>query len=142
MIAVMWTYEGWYYVAFAAGEIKDAARNVPRALVYGTVALTAIYVIVNLSYMFALTIDEMRGVVRIAERAVTALVGPVGATLVAGTVVVSTFGCNVAGIIASSRVCFAMAADRRFFPAAARVHPGLPHAARRTGRSPADGRPS
>ena len=122
MIAVMWTYEGWYYVAFASGEIKDAARNVPRALIYGTAALTAIYVIVNLSYVFALTVDEMRGVVRIAERAVTALVGPIGATLVAGTVVVSTFGCNVAGIIASSRVCFAMAADRRFFPAAARVH--------------------
>jgi APA family basic amino acid/polyamine antiporter len=131
MIAVMWTYEGWYYVAFAAGEIKEAARTVPRALIYGTVTLTAIYVIVNISYVFALTIDEMRGVVRIAERAVTALVGPVGATLVAGTVVVSTFGCNIAGIIAASRVCFAMAADRRFFPGAARVHPTYrtPHVA-------------
>jgi APA family basic amino acid/polyamine antiporter len=65
----------------------------------------------------------MSGVVRVSERAVTALVGPVGAALVAGTVVISTFGCNVAGIIAASRTCFAMAADRRFFPPAARVHP-------------------
>ena len=63
MIAVMWTYEGWYYVAFAAGEIQDAARNVPRALIYGTLALTAIYVAVNLAYVFTLSLEEMSGVV-------------------------------------------------------------------------------
>ena len=131
MIAVMWTYEGWYYVAFAAGEIKDAARTVPRALIYGTLALTAIYVAVNLAYVYTLTLDEMRGVTRIAEKAVTVLVGSGGAALVAATVVVSTFGCNVAGIIASSRSCFAMAAEGRFFPPAARVHPvyRTPHVA-------------
>ena len=131
MIAVMWTYEGWYYVAFAAGEIKDAARNLPRALILGTAALALIYAIVNLAYVFSLTVEEMAGVVRIAEKAVTTLVGPVGAGLVAGTVMVSAFGCNVAGVIAASRACFAMAADRRFFPAAARVHPvyRTPHVA-------------
>jgi basic amino acid/polyamine antiporter, APA family len=123
MIAVMWTYEGWYYVAFSAGEIKDAARNVPRALIYGTLALTALYVGVNLAYFYTLSLAEMSGVTRIAEAAVTALVGPAGAALVAGSVVVSTFGCNVAGVIASSRTCFAMAADGRFFRPAGRVHP-------------------
>jgi basic amino acid/polyamine antiporter, APA family len=123
MIAVMWTYEGWYYVAFAAGEIKDAARNVPRALIYGTLALTAIYVSVNLAYVYSLTLGEMSGVTRIAEKMVTQLVGAGGAAIVAASVVVSTFGCNVAGVIAASRTCFAMAADRRFFPPAARVHP-------------------
>jgi basic amino acid/polyamine antiporter, APA family len=131
MIAVMWTYEGWYYVAFAAGEIKDAARNVPRALIVGTAALTAIYVIVNIAYFLSLEVGEMAGELRVAEKVVTTLVGPLGASLVAGTVVISTFGCNVAGIIASSRTCFAMAADRRFFPAAGRVHPAYktPHVA-------------
>jgi APA family basic amino acid/polyamine antiporter len=131
MIAVMWTYEGWYYVAFAAGEIRNAARTVPRALIMGTLALTAIYVSVNLAYVLSLTVEEMTGVTRIAEKAVTTLVGPVGAALVAGSVVISTFGCNVAGVIASSRVCFAMAADRRFFPSSARVHPvhRTPHVA-------------
>jgi len=131
MIAVMWTYEGWYYVAFAAGEIERPARTVPRALIVGTIALTTIYVVVNLAYVLALPVGEIAGVTRIAEKAVTALVGPVGATLVAASVVVSTFGCNVAGVIASSRVCFAMAADGRFFPAAAVVHPvhRTPHVA-------------
>jgi APA family basic amino acid/polyamine antiporter len=131
MIAVMWTYEGWYYVAFAAGEIRNAARTVPRALIMGTLALTAIYVSVNIAYVFSLTVDEMSGVTRIAEKMVTTLIGPGGAALVAASVVVSTFGCNVAGVIASSRVCFAMAVDRRFFPSAARVHPvyRTPHVA-------------
>jgi APA family basic amino acid/polyamine antiporter len=131
MIAVMWTYEGWYYVAFAAGEIKDAARTVPRALILGTMALTVIYLAVNLAYFYSLSLEEMSGVTRIAERAVSTLVGPVGAALVAGSVVISTFGCNVAGVIAASRVCFAMAANRRFFAAAARVHPvhRTPHVA-------------
>jgi basic amino acid/polyamine antiporter, APA family len=122
MIAVMWAYEGWYYVAFSAGEIKDAARVVPRALIYGTLALTAIYLLANVAYFSMLSLSEMSGVTRIAEAAVTALVGPAGAALVAGCVVISTFGCNVAGVIAASRTCFAMAADQRFFPAAARVH--------------------
>jgi APA family basic amino acid/polyamine antiporter len=131
MIAVMWTYEGWYYVAFAAGEIKDAARNVPRSLILGTLALTAIYVSVNLAYVYTLSLGEMTGVTRIAEKAVTVLIGPVGAALVAGSVVISTFGCNVAAVITCSRTCFAMASDRRFFPAAAKVHPvyRTPHVA-------------
>jgi APA family basic amino acid/polyamine antiporter len=131
MIAVMWTYEGWYYVAFAAGEIKDAARNVPRSLVYGTVALTLIYLAVNLAYVYALSVEEMSGVTRIAEKAVTVLLGPAGAALVAASVVISTFGCNVAAVITCSRTCFAMATDRRFFRITARVHPvyRTPHVA-------------
>jgi len=131
MIAVMWTYEGWYYVAFAAGEIERPAQTVPRALILGTIALTAIYVTVNIAYILTLPVAEIAGVTRIAEKAVTAMVGPIGATLVAASVVISTFGCNVAGVIASSRVCFAMASDGRFFPAAARVHPvhRTPHVA-------------
>ena len=123
MIAVMWTYEGWYYVAFAAGEIKDAARNVPRSLILGTLALTAIYLAVNLAYVYTLSVEEMSGVTRIAEKMVTVLLGPAGAALVAASVVISTFGCNVAAVITCSRTCFAMAADGRFFPAAAKVHP-------------------
>jgi APA family basic amino acid/polyamine antiporter len=131
MIAVMWTYEGWYYVAFAAGEIEDAARNVPRSLILGTIALTVIYLAVNLAYVYTLSVEEMSGVTRIAEKAATVLIGPAGAALVAASVVISTFGCNVAAVITCSRTCFAMATDRRFFPITARVHPvyRTPHVA-------------
>ena len=122
MIAVLWTYEAWYFITYAAGEIKDPQRNVPRALVGGILALTTVYLVVNVAYFFALSVDEMKGVTRIAERAATALVGPKGATFVALTVVVSTFGCNAAAILAGSRLLFAMASDGVFLPTASRVH--------------------
>jgi APA family basic amino acid/polyamine antiporter len=131
MIAVLWTYESWYYVTYAAGEIKDPQRNVPRALLIGVAVLMTIYVIVNIGYLHALSIDEMKGVTRIAERAASVLMGPGGASFIAATVMISTFGCNAAGMLGGSRVLFAMARDRAFLPAASRVHPRYrtPHVA-------------
>ena len=131
MIAVMWAYEGWYYLPFCAGEIKDARRTVPIAFVIGIVTLVLIYLTVNLSYMLALPLDEIQGVERIAEKAVTALIGASGARIVAATVVVSTLGCNAAAVIGMSRTCYAMASDGLFFKAAAAVHPRYrtPHVA-------------
>jgi APA family basic amino acid/polyamine antiporter len=67
--------------------------------------------------------SELAGTSRVAERAATALVGPAGATLVALTVVISTFGCNAAAILAGSRLLYAMAADGRFLRRAAAIHP-------------------
>jgi len=97
----------------------------------GLLLLTTIYLTVNLAYFFALSLDEIKGVTRIAERAATALVGPAGATFIALTVVVSTFGNNVAGMLAGSRLLFGMASDGVFFPACRRVHPRYrtPHVA-------------
>ena len=131
MIAVLWTYEAWYFITYAAGEIKDPRRNLPRALIYGLLLLTSIYVIVNVAYLYALSIDEMKGTTRIAERVATALVGPRGAAFIALTVVISTFGNNAAAILAGSRLLFAMASDGVFLPQASRVHPRYrtPHVA-------------
>jgi len=131
MIAVLWTYEAWYFVTYASGEIQDPQRNIPRALIGGILILMAIYVLVNVAYLYALTIDEMRGIPRIAEKAATVLVGPAGAAFIALTVVVSTFGNNCAGLLAGSRLLFAMASDGVFLPVASRVHPRFrtPHIA-------------
>jgi basic amino acid/polyamine antiporter, APA family len=131
MIAVMWAYEGWYYLPFCAGEIKDPRRTVPIAFVIGIVTLVVIYLSVNLSYMLALPLSEIQGVERIAEKAVTALIGASGARIVAATVVVSTLGCNAAAVIGMSRTCYAMASNGLFFKAAAAVHPRYrtPHVA-------------
>lgn len=119
------------YLPFAAGEIADAPRTVPRALVLGILAIVAIYLSVNVAYMLALPINEIRGVERIAEKAMMALIGNGGARLVAATVVVSTLACNAAAVIAISRACYAMAADGMFIRAAASVHPRYrtPHVA-------------
>ena len=131
MIAVLWTYESWYYVTYAAGEIKDPRRNVPLALVIGVSILMAVYLAVNVAYLHTMSIAEMTGVTRIAEKAMEVLVGPAGATFIAATVVISTFGCNAAGLLGGSRVLFAMARDGVFLPAASRVHPEhkTPHVA-------------
>ncbi|HEX2446341.1 MAG TPA: amino acid permease [Vicinamibacterales bacterium] len=131
MIAVLWTYEAWYFVTYATGEIKDPRRNLPRALLYGILSLTTIYLSVNLAYFYALRLDEIQGVVRIAQHAATALVGDAGATFIAITVVISTFGCNVAAILAGSRLLYAMSSDGLFFRATGTVHPRYrtPHVA-------------
>ncbi len=131
MIAVLWAYDGFYFLTYAAGEVRDPKRNLPRALTLGLLTVTALYLVVNLAYLTALPMDELAGTSRVAERAAMALVGPAGATIVALTVVVSTFGCNAAAILAGSRLLYAMAADGLFFRAAASVHPRYrsPHVA-------------
>ena len=131
MIAVMWAFEGWSYLAMSSGEVRDAARIVPRAYILGTFALTLIYVTVNVGYTFSLSLPEMAGETRIAEKAMTTLIGPVGASFIAAVVVVSTLGCNVAGTLAMSRACYAMAIDGLFFRSVAAVHPRYrtPHVA-------------
>lgn len=131
MIAVQWAYIGWEYACFAAGEIKRPARNLPLALIIGTFILMALYVAINLAYLCALPMPEMEGVLRIAERAMEALVGPAGATLVVLAVIISTFGCNASSIIPISRICYAIAVDGLFPKAAAAVHPRFrtPHVA-------------
>jgi APA family basic amino acid/polyamine antiporter len=131
MIAVLWTNDAWYCVTWIAGEMKNPQRDLPRALLIGISLLTLIYVIVNLAYLYALPLSELTGVTRVAERAATTLVGVNGARFVALTVVVSTFGCDAAAILAGARLLFAMARDGVFLPAAAKVHPRYrtPHVA-------------
>ncbi len=131
MIAVLWANDAWYCVTWIAGEMKDPQRDLPRALFYGISLLTLVYLVVNVAYLYALPMDELRGVSRVAERAATVMVGSRGATFIALTVVVSTLGCNVAAILAGARLLFAMARDGVFLPAAARIHPvyRTPHVA-------------
>jgi APA family basic amino acid/polyamine antiporter len=131
LIAVLWACEGYYFLTYAGGEVRTPARTIPRALTYGLLAITAIYLVVNLVYFYALPMSEIRGTSRIAERAATAMVGSGGATLIAFTVLVSTLGANAAVILGGSRVMYAMASRGLFFSAAGRVHPRYrsPHVA-------------
>jgi APA family basic amino acid/polyamine antiporter len=122
MIAVLWTNDAWYCVTWIAGEMKQPQRDLPRALLIGISLLTLIYVVVNLAYLYALPMPELKGVSRVGERAAAGMAGANGARFVALTVVLSTFGCNNAAILAGARLLFAMARDGVFIPAAARIH--------------------
>jgi len=123
MVAALWTYDGWYGPTFSAGEMRDPQRTLPFGLVWGVLIVLALYSLVNLVYLRALTLPEMAATRRIAETAAVALVGPGGGRLVSFAVLVSTFGCLSATILYSSRIYHPMARDGVFFRALAAVHP-------------------
>lgn len=123
LIAVLWTYDGWYSVNCAAGEIKNPGKNIPRGLILGTLSVTLIYFLVNVVYVTALPVERMKGVARIGELASTQLFGPTATLFISGTIMISIFGCLSASILYGPRVFFAMAQDRCFFKSMRYVHP-------------------
>lgn len=123
MIGVLWAYEGWQYVTFAAGETVDAERNFPRAMVIGTSALIALYLLPNVAYIAALGPEGVARSERVASEAVTALMGPTAGSLIAAAILVSIFSAANGLTLTAPRVYFAMAKDGVFFRRLADVHP-------------------
>jgi APA family basic amino acid/polyamine antiporter len=123
MIAVIWSFDGWYGFAFLAGEVKKPERNIPIGLITGTVAVTVLYLLTNLVYLRALPVSAMGDTGRIGEAAAAVLFGPTAARLVSLAVVISTFGCISATILYAARGYLPMAQDGLFFPSLSRIHP-------------------
>jgi basic amino acid/polyamine antiporter, APA family len=131
LLAVMWTYDGWIDATYVAEEVRDPGRTLPRALAGGVLVVIGIYLVVNAAYLLALSMDEMAASELVAADAAMAVFGPVGASLVAGLVILSTFGALNGVTMTGPRVFFAMARDGLFFRPVAAVHPafGTPHVA-------------
>jgi APA family basic amino acid/polyamine antiporter len=123
MIGVLWAYEGWQYVTFSAGETINAQRNFPRALVIGSTALIGIYLLANLAYIAALGPTNAAQTDSVAATAVTAVVGPGAAKLVALAILISIFSAANGVALTAPRVYYAMARDGLFFHRLAEVHP-------------------
>lgn len=123
MVAMLWAYEGWNNITFTAGEIKEPQRNLPLSLVVGMSAVTLIYVVMQLLYVYAMPIGEMMTTARIGETAAGRLFGPAGARAMTLAVLVSVFGCISATVISGPRVFYAMAKDGLFFRRLAEIHP-------------------
>lgn len=123
LVAALWTYDGWINLSFSGGEVKDPGRTIPRALLLGTGALTALYLLVNAVYLLALTIPEMQGVTRVAEKATTALFGPGAGVFMVAVVALSSFGGTHGTVLTGARLYYAVAKDGFFFRAMAHVHP-------------------
>lgn len=123
LVAVLWAYDGWHFVSFAAGEVKRPARTIPRSLLIGTVFVFAVYLVVNVAYYTVLAPEQIRGTDRVAALAVQQAVGPGAAILISTLIIVSILG-TINGItLGAARVSFAMAKDGLFFRSFARVHP-------------------
>ena len=131
MAAGLFAYGGWHMVTYAAGETKDPARTIPRALVIGTVIVTVCYAGLNAIYLRVLPLDVVRASTRVAADAADVLLGGGGASLMAALVMVSTFGAVNGIILAGPRVYYSMAEDGLIFRWLGAIHPrfGTPHLA-------------
>jgi APA family basic amino acid/polyamine antiporter len=123
LIAVFWAYDGWVYVTWVAGEVKDPRRNVPLAMVFGVLAVGAIYLAMNMTYVYALPLSEVAKHETIAHAAATALFSPGAAIWLSAMIAISCFSAAAACTLSGSRVYLAMAQDGVFFKRMAVIHP-------------------
>lgn len=123
MISVLWAYEGWQYVTFAAGEAREPQRSLPQSIATGTVALIAIYLLANVGYLAALGPGAVAGSERVAGEAVAAVLGTGAGKVIALAIIISMYSAAHSTVITAPRVYYTMAQDRVFFAKLAEVHP-------------------
>ena len=123
MIAVFWAYDGWVYITWVAGEVKEPRRNVPLAMVLGVLAVGVIYIAMNLTYMYALPLKEIAAHETIAHAAAAALFSPQAAVWLSLMIAISCFSAAATCTLSGARVYLAMAQDGVFFKRMAVIHP-------------------
>jgi amino acid transporter len=123
LVSVMWAYDGWGDLSFVGGEVRDPQRNLPRALILGTAAVIAIYLLINAAYLYLLPIDRMAQSPLVAADAAQLIVGRIGVGLVSLVVMIATFSTLLGSMMTSPRIFFALADDGLFFRRVASVHP-------------------
>ncbi len=122
LIGVLWSYGGWQHASFVAGEARDARRNIPRAMIFGSIVVTAVYLLTNLAYLFLLPVGQIASSQSIAADAVSTLL-PFGGALIAVLIAISTFGTLGIYTLSAPRIYYAMSKDGLFFKKLAWVHP-------------------
>ena len=125
LVGALWAYDGWNNVSMVSSEIRDPRRSLPLALIAGTSVVIAIYLLANLAYFHVLSAAEVAGTPRVAAEMMRKIYGTAGAGAVSIAAMVSIFAALNGSILSGSRVPYAMARDRLFFPAVARVHPNF-----------------
>jgi APA family basic amino acid/polyamine antiporter len=135
MVGSLFSMDAWNNITFTAAEVKNPSRNLPISLALGTGTVILLYTLANFAYLRVLPLSGdphganvlSRGIEfaadgRVATAAVQAMLGPVGAILMALAILISTFGCNNGLILSGARVYYAMAKDRLFFTSAGTVN--------------------
>ncbi len=123
MVATLWSYDGWNSLTYLAGEVKEPQRNIPKALVLGTLVIIVIYVATNLAYLYILPINEMATSKLVAADVMNRIFSGYGGAVISLAVMISTFGTVNATSMTTARVFFAMAKDKLFFQGMGTVHP-------------------
>ena len=135
IINSLFSSDAWNNVTFIAGEIKEPKKNIPRSLFLGTLIVTVIYVLANLAYLALLPMQGAPGIAnisssgimfasndRVGAAAASMIMGNIGVFVMAGLIMVSTFGCNSGLILSGGRLFFAMAKDGLFFKQATQLN--------------------
>jgi basic amino acid/polyamine antiporter, APA family len=123
MAAIMWTYDGWSDVGAIAGEVKSPARNLPRVYALGTIATTALYLLVNAAFIAVIPLREMATMNTVAPAMFERLLGPAAGVAAALLVLVSTSGSTHGSVMTGARITYQQARDGLLFRFLAGVHP-------------------
>ena len=120
----LFSADSWHDITFAAGEVKDPRRTLPRSLIFGTVVVIVLYVLANVSYLLTLPLSAIQQAPsdRVATAVLEAIVPGWGGVLMAGAIMISTFGCVNSLVLAGPRVYYAMAKDGLFLKPAASLN--------------------
>ena len=123
LIAVFWAYDGWVYITWVAGEIKNPQRTLPRSLISGITIVGMVYLVISVVYLYALPMATIASDEAVAQTAAVSLFSGGVARWLALMIAVSCFGAMATGIMTGARVYYAMAEDGIFFRAFAQVSP-------------------
>ncbi|HEV8315983.1 MAG TPA: amino acid permease [Vicinamibacterales bacterium] len=123
LISVLWAYDGFADLSFASGEVTNPQRNLPRAIIFGTLGIVLIYLAANAAYLYVNPIARLAQSPLVAADTMSTLFGQIGVSIVSVVVMISAFGSLNGSMLASPRVFFAMADDGLFFGTVAKVHP-------------------
>jgi len=123
MVAVLWTFDGWIFVTYVAGEVKNPERNIPLSLILCMVIVVTVYLALNTVLVYVLGFDQMIGSELVMADAASKFIGGKGAAIVTIIILISLIGANNGFILTSARINYAMARDNRFFKQAAIIHP-------------------
>ncbi len=115
LIFVAFAYSGWNAAAYLGAEIRDPEKNIPRSLFYGTFLVTCFYMLLNIVFIYALSGEEMIGVVEVGAKSAISLFGPQIGNLFSAAVTVCLLSVISAMIMTGPRIYYAMAKDSAFF---------------------------
>jgi APA family basic amino acid/polyamine antiporter len=123
MVAVLWTFDGWIFITYVAGEVKNPGRNIPLSIIYCMIIIVSVYLALNYVLVFALGFDKMIGSELVMSDAASIFLGNQGGAIITIIILISLIGANNGFILTSARINYAMAKNKLFFKQAASIHP-------------------
>lgn len=123
MVSVLWTFDGWIFITYVAGEVKNPGRNIPLSLIFCMLIVVSIYLLLNYVLIYTLGFTGMNGSDLVVSDAAFVFLGNKGAAIVTLIILISLIGANNGFVLTSARINYAMAKDKLFFHQASQIHP-------------------